>query len=260
MNFNSDAIYEPLYCISILLCYFIGYVKNIVNTNVFTFIKEGTVADNGIIIIGDQTIGYSERDTYIYWDVSSDMSSDRSCAIAVPYYQLINSRYVATEHIQHIYATRWVHIEYTPEPISERYIFMHYAACMHSERTVYYYPDTRERLMFVEGLLTATPLLMKYPKYYNWNYVPQILNPQFTIWSHYDLEETDVTLKIISSGGATIYLNSGTSPDAFSIEKTNDTTYVITVAVDHVFEPTETVTCYLTAYDVKDNYLKPGMW
>ncbi len=218
------------------------------------------MADNGIIIIGDQTIGYSERDVYVYWDLSADFTNERSCVLSEPYYQVVNSRYVITDHIQYVYTTRWTGLEYDPIPITERYVFMHYAKCEHSERTVYYYPDTRERLMFVEGLLTNTPLLLKYPRYFNWNYVPQILNPEFTLWSHYALEEGDITLKLMSSSGTTILLNSGSTPDLFTITKITDTQYNVVVSVDHTFDPGDTITCYLTAYDVKDNYLKPGMW
>jgi len=218
------------------------------------------VADNGVVIIGGRTIGYTERNVHVYWDIAPDLITERTFHTPMPYYLIPNSRYVTHEHIQHVYITRWCHVEYDPQPISERHIFMHYALCAHSERKIYYYPDTRERWVFSECLLQNTPLLLKYPKYYNWNYIPQILNPEFILWSFYHIDESDIALQLMGSTGTNIYLNSGTAPDKFDIIQIAPDQFKITVHVDHVFEPNETVTCYLTAYDIKGNYLKPGMW
>jgi len=218
------------------------------------------VAENGIIIIGDQTIGYSERSTYVYWDIAADAQSDRKILIKEPYYLVANGRHTTLNYVQSIYATRWTLLTYQPTPISERNIYLHYASCVRSERYTYYYPETGNRLVFVEGLMTNTPLLMKYPKYFNWNYVPQVLNPEFVLWSYYALEENDITIKLVSSGGSIILCNSGNETSKFTISNIADKQYKITVNIDHTFNTNETVTCYITAYDIKGNYLKPGMW
>ena len=218
------------------------------------------MSDNGIIVVGGQTTGYTERSIYVYWDISPDLSSERQCGIVTPYYVVSSTRYIAHQHIQYAYCNRWVAMEYTKIPVSDRKIFVHYAKCMHSERTMCYNPDTCERMIYVEALLTTTPLLIKYPKYFNWNYVPQIINPEFMIWSHYDLDIDNITLKITSTNGVLISLNSGANPDKFSIKKFSNNQYKLIFYVDHVFDPGDTVTCYVMAYDIKGNYLKPGMW
>jgi hypothetical protein len=218
------------------------------------------VADNGIVIIGNQTVGYTERNIYVYWDISPDLMTQRHIALEVPYYLVMSAREIAHQHIQYIYNTRWMHVEYEPTPITERHIFIHYALCLSSERVIYYYPDTRERLMYSECLLVNTPLIMKYPKYYNWAHVPQILSPSFLLWSFYPLDYENITVQLIGSSGNNIIKNSLSNNADFRIEKIAEYQYNVSVAVNHVFAPGETVTCYVTAYDSKGNYLKPGMW
>jgi len=218
------------------------------------------MADDGIIIIGNQTIGYTERQTYIYWDITPNMVDERHMFIASPYYLVSNSRYTAQNYLLTIYSTRWTGLDYTPIPMSEVTIFLHYSQCVWSERSVSYHPETGNRMMFVEGLMTNTPLLMKYPKYYNWSYVPQIVNPQFILWSFYPLATNDITVKLTSDTGASVSVNSGTDPDKFSIVPLSNKQYQITANVDHTFATGDHVTCYLTCYDTKGNYLKPGMW
>jgi hypothetical protein len=218
------------------------------------------MADNGIIIIGNQTIGYTERQTYIYWDISPDMSDERNVYIKPPYYLVNNNRYAGLNYVLSIYTTRWTGMEYEPVPMSERTIFLYYSQCIRSERTTYYYPETGNRLVFVEGLLTNTPLLMKYPKYFNWNYVPQILNPEFILWSFYPLSTSDITVKLMSTTGISVSVNSGVEPDKFTITTLSNNQYKIVANVDQTFPAGDHVSCYITAYDSKGNYLKPGMW
>lgn len=218
-----------------------------------------TVQD-GLIVVGDQTTGYTERQIYVQWDITSDLISERNVTLLKPFYLVSSTRNVTFVRVQYLYMTRWVHVEYEPIPVTERQIYVEYSLCQSSERTIYYYPDTRERLVFVEGLLTATPLVLKYPKYYNWTYVPQILTPEFIIWAYYPLNENDITFKVVGSSGTSIALNSGVHSSKFKIEKIADLQYKITILIDHTFENGETVNCYLTAYDVKGNELKQGLW
>ena len=214
---------------------------------------------DGILILAGQTIGYTEREVYVSWDIAPDLLTHRFFYNEEGFYRKSTYRYGTHEHIAYYYITRWIHVEYTPTPITERNVYVHYALCGIDSRTCYYYTDTRDRIVFAEGLYTNTPLLLRYPKYYNWAYIPQVLNPEFRVWSYYDIIESDITLKVVSDN-ATIYVNSGTDPDKFTVIKETNNIYKIKVNVDHVFDPNETVTCYLSLYDVKDNYLKDGMW
>ena len=215
---------------------------------------------DGIIIVGSQTIGFTERRVYVYWDIPPDLLSDRHSYMENPYRLFINTRYAGCNYIQHIYITRWVHVEYEPTPITEREVYLEYSLCQISERHIYFYPDSRERMVFAEGLFTQTPLLLKYPKYYNWNYIPQIISPEFIIWSFYPLDEDNITLVISTDQGTHLRYNSGTNPDSFRIEKITEEQYKVTVFIDHEFNNSEVVTCYLTAFDTKGNHLKDGMW
>jgi hypothetical protein len=253
------------------------------------------MANDGVIVVSDQTIGYTERLVHIQWDITPDSMTEREITLLKPYYSLNSTRNVAFVRIQYIYVTRWVAVSYTPIPISERSVFVHYSSRTMSERYVYYYPDTRERLAFFEGLFTNTPLLLKYPKYLNWNYVPQVLVPEFIIWSYYPLDLDNIVIKLVGSSGTILTLNSGVHQDKFVIARANgtpirppapegpptlpndpfaddvnklaidpsvstDKQYKVTVYVDHTFENDEVVNCYLTAYDVKGQALLPGLW
>jgi hypothetical protein len=218
------------------------------------------MASEGILTVGDQIVGYSERNGYLYWDISPDLISERKVVIETPFYRLNSWRYGSYSAIDHIYTTRWAQVIRAYAPITERRIVFNFKLIQWSERTAYVYQDTRERIGFVEGLFTQTPLLLKYPKYYNWHYVPQVLTPEFYIWSFYELSTDDITLKIITDKGKQILLNSGKDKDKFKIEKVGDKKYKITVYVDEIFEEGEKVSVYLSAYDVKGNELKSGFW
>ena len=218
------------------------------------------MADNGIIIIGNLTTGYTERETYVYWDVAPNTLDERTMALAEPYYLEWTAVYSAINYILTIYTTRWTCMDYTPTPMSEITTYLCYSELAWDERTCYFYLDTRDRWAFVEGLFTNTPLLMKYPKYYNWSYVPQVLNPQFILWSYYPLATNDITVKLMSVAGASVIVNSGTDASKFTLTPIGNNLYQIDVNVEHTFNTGDQVTCYITAYDTKGNYLKPGMW
>lgn len=236
-------------------------------------------AETGVIVVGDQTIGFTERLTHLEWDIPADVITEITCTVEDPFYLFYSTRYFLYNYILTVYNTRWFTFEVSDEPFSEVPVMLEPMQREVSERRIYYYPDTSERIILVESLYTVTPLLLKYPKYFNWNYIPQIINPEFIIWSYYPLQENDITLKIIGDTGVVLYYNSGTSPDSFIIEKTmeqvNSNVYVpprftppestvarykITVIVDHTFENGEVVDCYLTIFDVMGNHLKDGMW
>jgi len=215
---------------------------------------------DGVTTVGSQTIGYTERQIYVDWDIAPDLRVSRQLFTPEGYYRIPNTRYAGCNYIQHVYCTRWTLLNYERQPITERKLFVYYALCQTSERKVYYYPDTAYRYIYAESLYTETPLLLKYPKYYNWNYIPQVIHPQFTVWSYYDLKTDDITLKVMTDKGTVLYMNSGKEPDKVKIEKKSDTIYEITFHLDHVFDPGEKVTCYVSMYDVKGNYLKDGLW
>ena len=216
--------------------------------------------ESGVLVIGDQVIGYSEHYVYACWDVNTDARTERSCAIESPFLLQSSSRYVYHEHVQYTFSGRYASILYDPIPVSDRYVYANYILNKTTERTCYFYPDTGYRYCFYESLLTQTPLLLKTPKYVDWEYIPQIINPEFKIWSHYDLNEDDISLHITSDNNANIFLNSGINKSVFKIEKESDKIYKITCYVDHVFDNGEEIDCHLTLFDVKGNHLKDGMW
>ena len=218
------------------------------------------MASEGILVVGDKVVGYTERNGYLYWDISPDLLSERKIVIETPFYRITNWRYVALEKIDHIFTTRYARVERAYQPITERKILLSYKLLQWSDRKIYAYQDTRERTIFVEGLFTQTPLLLKYPKYYNWHYVPQVLTPEFYIWSYYPLDENEITLKVVTDKGKKIVLNSAKDREKFKIEKLKNKKYKVTVFIDEVFEEGEKVSIYLSAYDIKGNELKPGFW
>jgi len=256
------------------------------------------MANDGIVVVSDQTIGYTERLIHVQWDITPDLMTERELTLLKPYYSLYSARSINFARIQYLYMTRWIFLNYTPIPITERNIYVYYSLKTMSERYIYYYPDTRERLCYVESIFTNTPLLLKYPKYFNWTYIPQILTPEFIIWSYYPLDMDNVTIKIVGSSGTIINLNSGAHKEKFKITRPNgapiletpstqipqlpqpdpfgadinkllmplagqsetDKQYKITVYVDHTFESNETINCYITAFDMKGQPLLPGLW
>jgi len=221
----------------------------------------------GVLILGDQIIGYTERWMYCYWDIDPEILSERNCSTVEPYYSYFSSRYASHEHIQYTYNTRWFYMEYEEIPVTDRWVYMYYSLTKYTERMFYFYPDTAERLCFYESLLTSTPLLLKYPKYYDWTYIPQVINPEFKVWSYYPINETDITLHIMSDGAGitedeqNIFLNSGVNPTKFKIEQEGNTeVYKIIVNVDAVFKNSEKIDLYFSLHDIKGNHLKPGLW
>ena len=218
------------------------------------------MANDGVVVVGDSLQGYTERNIYVSWDINPDLRNERKAGIEIPYYRFHNFRYATHEHIDHIYTTRWSEVVRAYQPITERSVIFNYKQLVTTSRHVYVYQDTRERVGYTEGLFTQTPLLLKYPKYYNWSYIPQVINPEFKVWSYYDIDEDNITIKVISSNGKRVILNSGVNKDKFSIQKLTEHTWKITVYIDEVFEPDEKVSVYVTMYDIKGNELKPGFW
>jgi len=217
-------------------------------------------ANEGVILIGSEVLGYTERTIYVKWDIAPDLRVERFCYIENPYYLIWDARFIAENYILHTYTARWIGCNYKGPPITERKVLVFYGECRFSVRTVYYFPDTSYRYAYAESIYTTTPLLLKYPKYYNWNYIPQVLSPEFRVWAYYPIVKQSVTLKLLTDRGKTIVISYTTSPDKVEIVKESDKIYKITFTVDEVFDPGEKVDCYLSLYDIKGNYLKDGLW
>ena len=213
---------------------------------------------DGVTTVGTQTIGYTERQIYVDWDISPDLRVSRKLFTPEAFYRIRDARYITQNYIEHVYCTRWTSVKYLPTPITERHVYFNYAKCKTSDRTVFYYPDTAYRQIYVESLYTNTPLLLKYPKYYNWDYVPQVINPEFTVWSYYPIAVDDIILKIMTSENKVIYVHS--KDNNIELSKLSDTIYKIKFKVDTVFDPGEVITCYVSLHDIKGNYLKDGLW
>lgn len=220
--------------------------------------------DTGILVLGDQILGYSEVYFYCYWDISPDLSTERKCSIVNPFLRFYSAREVMHEHVQYLYTTRWMWIQYLPIPVSDRLVYQFYKQTEYSEISCYVLENTQEVKCTYESLLTQTPLVLKYPKYYNWEFIPQILNPEFQIWSHYDINPREVYLHITSDKGKNIFISSSISPEKVSITKSspdpNNRIFKVSFVCDTIFDNGEVVTCHLSLFDVKGNHLKPGIW
>jgi len=214
----------------------------------------------GVIVVGDLSLGFTERLTTLRWDIPADVVTERTCYIADPFYMFYSTRYCDYNYLQTSYITRWITYGLEIGYVSEITIMLDYCKTIFDDRVCIFYPDTSERMIFVESLLTNTPLLLKYPKYFNWNYIPQVLNPEFVLWSFYPLETEDITLKLVGSNGGMSIVNSGINPESVLIEHISERQYKITVMIAHVWDHGEIVNCHLSVFDVMGNHLKDGMW
>ena len=216
--------------------------------------------------IADWIQADSEVNVYVYWDITPDRYDERNHFCIYGFERHVDARYCTYWEILYLYVTRWTYLYYEPTPITERNVYLYHCLTVNTERNVYFYLDESLRYMFVEGLLTQTPLLLKYPKYYTWEKIPRVLTPEFKIWSYYPLKEEDLTVRVISDGAGdpnkayNKIFSKTLTPDKIIIEKVTDKIYNIKVIIDHVFEPAEEVQIYICAFDIHGNYLKPGLW
>jgi hypothetical protein len=218
------------------------------------------MANSGVINLQEYIIAYEERNVYIYFDVPADAKTERSIITVEPFIREITTRYVYQEWIAYLYVNRWVTQNYVPIIVSDKYIYQKSYLRQFSDRYITYYQDTGYRYVFCEGLITQTPLLLKYPKYYDWTYVPPVISPTFQIWSFYPIDNSNITIFITTDKNRNFYIHSGNNFNAFKIKQLSDKIYEITVSVDAVFDYGEKITCQLSLYDIKGNYLKPGIW
>lgn len=218
------------------------------------------MANEGFYSIGDHILGYTERNVLVQWDINPDLRSDRLTHIETPYYVVFDARYGTFQEILYIYITRWVATEVDGPPGTERLVALQGVVCHTSDRQACFYLDTGFRWAIAQGLFTNTPLLLKYPKYYNWSYIPEVLTPEFQIWSFYELDTSDIGIKLVGSESGTVELHSGRDADKFEITKISDKIWKIRVTVDKKFQAGETITCYVSAHDVYGQFLKDGLW
>ena len=80
--------------------------------------------DSGVLVIGDQIIGYSERYIYVNWDIAPDVCVEVQAVLEMPYLGVSSVRYVYHEHVKYSYSNKWCSILYTPIPVSDRYIYL----------------------------------------------------------------------------------------------------------------------------------------
>jgi len=226
------------------------------------------MGDTGFSILGDHILGWSDLEVLVYSDIPVDLLTERTCSTPAPFIQFVSFRYTSLNYIQTFFHGRFVSGVYKLPEATDRKIYVHYRDLRISDRYCSFLPETNEIRAFFEGLLTTTPLTLKYPKYYNWNYIPRQINPKFNIWSFYDLDLDSVTIHITTNNSGNpslnkdIFLNSGLDSDKFEIiqHETNKKLWEITVFVDEVFENGEEVITYVSMNDVKGNHLKDGLW
>jgi hypothetical protein len=228
-----------------------------------------TTTSSGVYTVGDKIIAYTERQFIVKYDVSPDLRSERQFNLEQPYTVYTSWRYFSFNYILHLLSQRQFVIVRSEKPyFEERNFFIQWCHLDYTDRKFFVQLDIWKRNFIVESLFTNTPLLLKYPKYYNWDYVPQILNLEFNVYSFYDLEEDDITVYInsLTNPEHSIILNSGLDKDKFEIKVISEypnnkgKIYQIKVYVPIVFDVGEEIQISLVCYDKKGNYLKKGLW
>jgi hypothetical protein len=104
---------------------------------------------------------------------------------------------------------------------------------------------------------------MKYPKYYNNEFLPLVITPAFKVWGFYplDLDTLTILVKDITNGREFLY-NYGVNKEVFEVEETPATDgrgfiYSITVKTpDLVFPPNTQIEIYIDVYDIYGNQIK----
>jgi len=216
---------------------------------------------SGLLVFGSVILGFDSRTCFVAFDVAPETKSERFIYVAPAYITYTTWRYAKYNYVLKIFTTRYTYIEYKGFPYDERKIKVLYGIKYIDERHCYYYFLHNEVKCYCEGLFTNTPLLLKNYKYNNWERIPNVITPEFYIWSFYPLDENSIELLIHNkTKDEYILLSSSTDKDKFKIEKVSNYVYKITVFVNEFFENGTVLDLYLSVYDIHGNYIKDGIW
>jgi len=218
------------------------------------------MAQTGIITIGNFILGFDARTCYVEFDIAPELKSERHIHTSA-FERYTSWKYCVYEYILYTFTTRYIHFLEEGSPYSEKYSYVHWAVKRYDERYAYYEFIHNEVKCFCEGLFTHTPLLLKNFKYNNWQYIPNVITPEFYIWSFYELDINSVEIMIHNkTTNEYIVYTYNTDKDKFEIEKLTDYVWKIKLSVDVFFENGTEIDIYISVYDVHGNALKEGLW
>ena len=229
-----------------------------------------TTTSSGVYTVGDKVIAYSERQFTIKYDISPDLRTERQFTLESPYVVYTSWRYFTQNYVLKALAERKFFIQRSEKPyFGERNFFIQWCHKTYSQRTFFVQKNIWIRNFVVNSLYTNTPLLLKYPKYYNWDYVPNVLTLEFKVYSFYPLSEDDITVYITSRTNPeehNLVLNSAIDRDKFEIKilsqypNNRGFIYSIKVYVPVVFDYGEELEIGFSCFDIHGNELKKGLW
>jgi len=218
------------------------------------------MANTGIITLGNYILGFDSRYCVFKYDVQPELKYEIKC-ITSGFLRFNTWRYIHYNYIIKVFTTRYVHIVEEKKPYSEKKIYMLYGIRYKDERYCYYYYLQNEVKCYFESLFTQTPLLLKNYKYNHWERIPNLISPEFYIWSYYPIDEKSIEIFIHDKTNDRLIVYSYiTDKDKFKIEKIKEKIYKVSLEVDVFFENGTELDIYISLYDIKGNYLKDGLW
>lgn len=215
---------------------------------------------NEVIAFQDKITGIDERYAGLSVYINPDLVSERNAFVPAGFVSYFNARLIQLRWYFHTFTTRYIGMDYLPIPVSDKRIFMLYAQRHCDDRYCYTELDTSWKYCFCEGKVVNTPLLMKYPKYTDVDYLPLVITPNFKVWSYYELDLNSLTVLIKDTTNNQEYLfNYANNKDKFRIiqHKTNNGfIYDITLYPDLVFMPNSKIEIYIDVLDIWGNRIK----
>jgi hypothetical protein len=143
---------------------------------------------NSIVVYSDHIEGIDERYSGLKVYINPDLTSERNCYTPKGYLERYTAKICQSSWKFHTFTTRYCGQKYNPIPVSDKKIFMLYAQRECSDRYCYTILDTSWKYCYTEGKVTNTPLIMKYPKYYNLPELPLAIYVDFKVYSFYKLD------------------------------------------------------------------------
>lgn len=219
----------------------------------------------GFINFGSYTLGYREITCYFYQDIAPELQRNQRCYLSGAFIRNDRFWYGSFNSLLSSFISFYIYHIHIGPPYTHFNIFIHYAEKRKTEWKCSFNIDTSTFMCYTESVFTNTPLLLKYPKYYNWYRIPQVLTPRFTIWSYYDLDLTsiDVFIKYTKSNKTILkILNSAVNKDKVIIKRRQENAqiYEIEAYFDDIIPENTEVEIGITCQDIKGNWLKDGLW
>lgn len=220
----------------------------------------------GFLDFGSYLLGWRETNCYAYFDVPSDLQRNIDIFVPQPFIRKETWLYCSYDYVLNTFFSVYTFAPHQGNPYRHINVFYNYALKLKNDINCFYYINTQDILCFVESAFTNTPLVLKYPKYYGWERVPQILSPRFTIWSYYEIDISSINVYIRYQNAENQYVLSILNPmvhkDKVIVKRDvgNDKIYIIEAYFPDVIPPNRKVEIGISLQDVKGNQLKQGFW